>query len=81
MNLFNPQPAAAPQRRQDAAKATETPDQVFRRLICEHFETGVAQKVIDRMGPTWYAEGIRRVEAGAVTAEALFQGTRWKLKP
>jgi hypothetical protein len=95
MNLFNPQPAAAPQKRQAAAKATETPDRVLKRLINEHFaekcssdrckcdtpECAGVQKVINRMGPAWYAEGIRRIEAGADTAEKLFQGTMWKLKP
>jgi alpha-amylase/alpha-mannosidase (GH57 family) len=60
--------------------ATQTLDQTFRRLICEHFGTTNSKQVIQTMGPTWYADGIRRIEAGDDTAEKLF-GKKWKLKP
>lgn len=69
------------------------PDLLFRCMINLHFrekcsdptcdcDTGVCpavQRVINRMGPTWYAEGVRRIAAGAESVEAVF-GTKWRLK-
>lgn len=80
MNLFNPQPLPATPEHDGSSKPKQTPDQIFNRLICEHFKTSDSKQVVERMGPTWYAEGIRRVEAGAESVEELFD-TKWKLKP
>lgn len=79
----------APVSKSDPAKRSEAPAEWVKRdpwdLLLEcvrvHWHTMYPLTVINRMGPTWTAYALERIEAGYCTPALLFDPSKkWRLK-
>jgi len=74
-----PRPAA-PKPPADWVK--REPWDILLECVRVHWHTMYPLTVINRMGPTWTAYAIMRIQQGACTAKLLFDpGLKWRLRP